>query len=148
MDPVSMATTAVAFLSPYLVKAGEKAAENIGEKLPAQVGKVWTAITSKFRGRPSAEKAVTDWVAQPEDTDNEAAFRKELRDVLKADRTFLTELSQLLTSVQPESRDTVVNIGSGVVATGDSVVAGPGGVAVGRDVHGSITINAAKKSEK
>lgn len=60
MDPLALATTAVTFLSPYLVKAGEKAAEKVGEKLPELAGKVWNAITAKFKGQPSAEEALKD----------------------------------------------------------------------------------------
>ena len=145
MEPVTIATKAVELLSPYLVKVGEKAAEKIGGQLPAQVGKVWTAITSKFRGQPIAERAVTDWVAQPEDKDNEAAFRKELREVLKVDLPFLSELSQLLISVQRESRDMIVNTGPGAVATHGGVAAGAGGVAIKGDAHGPITIGGAEK---
>jgi hypothetical protein len=147
MEPVTIATTAVALLSPYLIKAGEKAAEKMGEKLPTTVGKVWQAITSKFRGQPVAEKAVTDWVAQLDDKDNEAAFRKELRDVLKADPTFMHELAQLLAVVQQQSGDKIINTGSGAVATGDSVAAGASGVAVKGDVHGGVVIGATPKKE-
>ena len=41
MDALSLATSAVTILSPYLVKAGEKAAEKIGGILPEAAGKVW-----------------------------------------------------------------------------------------------------------
>ena len=42
MDSVTLAATAVAFLSPYLVQASEKAAEEVGRKLPDLAGKMWT----------------------------------------------------------------------------------------------------------
>src|SRR5262245_53714485 len=58
MDPQTIATTALTVLSPYLAKAGEKAVEEVGKKLPDQVGHMWRAITAKFTGKPAAEEAV------------------------------------------------------------------------------------------
>jgi len=58
MEPLTIATTAVVFLSPYLVKAGEKAAEEVGKKLPEDAARVWNAIMTKFRGNLVAEAAV------------------------------------------------------------------------------------------
>jgi hypothetical protein len=40
MDPQTIATTAVSVLAPYLTKAGEKAVEEVGKKLPETIG-VW-----------------------------------------------------------------------------------------------------------
>ncbi|MDB5802513.1 MAG: hypothetical protein JWL63_3452 [Rhodocyclales bacterium] len=56
MDPVSIAAAAVAALSPYLVKAGEKAAGAAGETIASTV---WATSTrsamptrSSSRGKP------------------------------------------------------------------------------------------------
>jgi len=40
MDPVTIASSATTLLMPYLIKAGEKAAEEVGKRLPEKVGKV------------------------------------------------------------------------------------------------------------
>jgi hypothetical protein len=147
MDPTTIATTAVTVLTPYVVKAGEKTAEKLGEMLPAGVGKVWKAIAGRFKGKAAAEEAAADLVAQPEDEDNQAAFRKQLKKVLEADRGFMAELSQLLASVQPERGDQIFNLGSGAVAAHGGVAAGAGGVAIKGDSHGPITIGAPGKKE-
>ena len=81
MDPTALATAAVAFLTPYLTKAGTKAAEEVGKNMPAYAGKLWTAITGKFSGQPAAEVAAKDLLDKPEDSDNQAGLRKELRKV-------------------------------------------------------------------
>ena len=107
MEVLSLATAAVAFLSPYLVKAGEKAAEKIGEKMPEAVSKLWNTITAKFKGNPVAETAVNDLVAKPDDEDNLAAFRKELRKLLEADPAFAAELEGLLDKGKHEAGDTI-----------------------------------------
>jgi hypothetical protein len=147
MEPTALATTAVALLSPYIVKAGEKTAEKLGEMLPAGVGKVWTAITGRFKGKSAAEEATVDLVANPEDEDNQAAFRKQLKKVLDVDPSFMAELAELLAAVQPERGDQIINTGSGAVATHGGVAAGAGGVAVGSDVHGGIVMGGTPKKE-
>jgi hypothetical protein len=147
MDLSTLATTTVTFLSPYLVKAGEKTAEKIGEMLPAGVGKLWTVITRRFKGKATAEEAVTDLVAKPDDQLTQSVFAGQLRKVLEAEPTFVAELAQLLASVQQESGDQILNIGSGAVATRGGAAASAGGVAITGDVHGSITVGGAQKKE-
>jgi hypothetical protein len=144
---MTLATTAVAVLAPYLVKAGEKAAEKIGESLPAGVGKMWAAIWSRFRGKAAAEEAVTDLLAKPNDQLTQSVFAGQLRKVLEAEPTFLAELEQLLTSVQKGSGDQILNTGSGAVATRGGVAAGAGGAAVKGNVQGNITIGGSEKKE-
>ena len=144
MDPLTLATTAASFLAPYFIKAGEKAFETVSEK---SVDSLWRAITSRFKGKATAEEAVKDLVARPADGDNQAAFRKELRKVLEADPAFAVELERLLISAQHQGGDTVINTGSGAVAAKGSVAAGEGGVAVKGDVHGGITLGRSKKED-
>jgi hypothetical protein len=145
MEPLTLAATAVAFLSPYLVKAGEKAVEEVGKKLPTAVGQMWQAIMARFKDKPAAAEAVKDVVAKPQDEDNQAALRKELRKVLETEPTFVAELERLLAAAQREAGDTITNTGSGAVATHGGVAAGAGGVAVRGDVHGGITLGGTEK---
>jgi len=145
MDIITVATGAVTLLAPYLVKVGEKAAEKVGEKLPEAAAKVWNAIMARFTGKLAAEEAIKDFVAMPDDEDNRAAFRKELRKVLEAEPTFVDELARLLDDARRQSGDTIINTGSGAVATGGSVAAGAGGVAVGGNVRGNIGIGGSEK---
>ncbi len=137
MDPITLAAAAATLLAPYLAKAGEKAAEEIGKKLPDAVGKVWGAITAKFKGKPAAEGAAHELIAKPADEDNQEAFNVQLRKALKEDSAFAAELERLLRTA---GGDTIFNTGSGAVATGGSVAAGAGGVAVGGNVDGAIVV--------
>jgi hypothetical protein len=145
MDALALANTAVAFLSPYLVKAGEKAAEEAGKKLPDAAARVWNAITTKFRGNVVAEAAVQDLAEQPGDQLNQSAFANQLRKVLEAEPVFATELAHLLEEAKRQSGDTITNTGSGAVATSGGVAAGSGGAAVGGDVQGGIHIGGSEK---
>lgn len=136
----STAAAATTLLTPYLVKAGEKAAEEVGKKLPQSVGKVWSAITARFKGKPAAEEAVVDLVADPEDADKAAAFRNQLKKLLESNPDFAEELAELVRNAKPQEGDTIANTGSGAVATHGGVAAGKGGVAVKGDVHGGIRV--------
>jgi hypothetical protein len=95
-----------------------------GKKLPDLAGKVWHAITAKFKGKPAAEEAVKDWVAKPSDEDNRAAFRKELRKVLEAEPAFAAELERLLESARGEGGATIIVTGSGAAAPGAASLPG------------------------
>ena len=48
----------------HSVIAGDRTAEKLGEMLPAGVGKVWTAGTSRFKGKAAAEVATAELVAR------------------------------------------------------------------------------------
>ncbi len=142
MESMTLAASAAALLTPYLVKAAGKAAEKIGEKtvemMPTAVGRLWQAITAGFSGKPAAEEAVKDLTAKPQDEDNVASFRKELKKALEADARFAGELARLLGDAQRESVQTINNTGSGAVATGGGVAAGQGGIAIGGNVYGNL----------
>lgn len=139
MDVVSFAEQVVSFLSPHLVKAGEQTVEKISDALPEAAGKLWQAIVGKFKGRAAAEEAVKDVVAQPQDDDNLAALRKELRKALEDEPAFGDELTRLLRSAGREAGDTITETGGGAIATRGGTAASHGGIAVGGDVHGNIT---------
>jgi hypothetical protein len=76
MDALAFVTGVVSVLSPYLVKVGEKAAEEVGKNLPEGAARVWNTIITKFKGKAAAEEAGTDFVAKPDDEDYRAAFRR------------------------------------------------------------------------
>jgi hypothetical protein len=140
MDPLTLATSAVTILSPYLVKIGEKGAEEVGKKLPEAVVKLWNAILTKFRGNMVAEAAMKDLAENPGDQLNQSTFANQLRKVLEAEPTFATELAALLEEAKRQGNSTIINTGSGAVATSDGVAAGAGGVAVRGDVQGGINM--------
>lgn len=149
MDPMlitTLATSATAFLAPYLAKAGEAAAEALGEKVPEAAGKVWNAITAKFKGKPVAEAVAKELETKPEDKGAQEMFQLQLKQVLEADKAFAEELKQLLESAgRAMGQTNISNTGSGAVATSGGVAAGEGGAAVGGNVLGDITVGGSKK---
>ena len=78
------------------------------------MGKLWSAIAAKFKGKPAAEEVVKDLAAKPDDEDNQAAFRKELKKLLADDADFVNELAKLLQAAQ------VAHAESGDIFIGDN----------------------------
>lgn len=112
MDPITLtalATTAVATLSPYLVKMGESAAETLGESSVEGAGKLLGWMKSKLTGR--AQEALADLEAAPADDGNRADLTKQIRKALEADPALAAELAALLPA--EASGDMVTAIASG-----------------------------------
>ena len=145
MDPATLATTAVTVLSPYLAKAGEKAAEKVGEKLPGGLSTLWNTVMARVKGKPAAEEAVQDLVVKPDDQLHQSAFANQLRKVLETEPALAAEVERLLNSTQAQGGDTIINTGSGAVATRGGVGVGAGGTVIQGDVHGGVTLGGAEK---
>ncbi len=123
MDPITLASGTLALLAPSLAKAGGVVVDKAVESLPEAAGKLWEAISAKFEGRPAAQEAAKDLAAAPDDADNQAAFRKELRKALSDDPEFLAALSDLLSKAQQEHQaQGGVNVSVGGSVSGNIVI--------------------------
>ncbi|HYV13370.1 MAG TPA: hypothetical protein VE980_20870 [Pyrinomonadaceae bacterium] len=103
MDIGAMAsslTTVLVPLLPYLLKAGEKAAEETGNAVAGQswewVKSVWTRLKPKVEAKPAALEAAQDVALSPEDQDAQAALRIQLRKLLTEDQSLADEVSRWL----------------------------------------------------
>jgi len=94
MDPVTLASAAVALLSPYLAKVGEGAAKKIGEDTVETGGRLLGWMRAKLGGR--AKEALDDLAAKPGSEDNQADLRKQLAKALEADPALAAELRAML----------------------------------------------------
>ena len=99
---------------------------------------MWKAIASRLGGRPAAQEAAADWVAQPEEQDRRTVFGLELRKALESDPFFAETLADLLAQARKETGATVADVWSGAVAPAGGGAAGAGGVAIGGSVHGDV----------
>lgn len=132
MDPITLAAAATALLSPFIKKAGESAAEKLGEKLPEALGKIWNAIANK----PSITEAAGDLAKNPDDADNEVVLKKQLQKALEKDQDFARLLTDL---IEDAKKDSAINIGGdGVVANNNSTAVGS--VNIGGNVSGGFSI--------
>ncbi len=146
MDIATLAASVTGALVPalpFLVKAGEKGAEVLGQQLGAGVWETAKALWRKLRpaveASPTATAAVQDVVAAPGDADTQAALRVQLKKLLEADQDLFAGLAQVLKAAGHPQHYQAANFGDGAIAQGPgAVAAGKGGVAVGGDLHGGV----------
>jgi hypothetical protein len=126
----SSLTTALVPLLPYLLKAGEKAAEETGKNVASQSlewGKsLWSKLKPKVEAKPAALEAAQDAVQMPDNADAQGALRLQLYKLLTEDQSLAEEVSRWLDQGKAG--------GVNVSATGDR------SVAIGGDVKGGTII--------
>jgi hypothetical protein len=133
MDVTTLAKDLAVFLTPflpYLLKAGEKAAEEAGKKLGGDAWDrakgLWAKLRPKVEAKPAAQEAVQDAAAVPNDNDIQAALRLQLRKLLAEDAVLAREIERLWQEVQ--------QAGITIIAFGER------SMAIGRDVTDSTII--------
>ena len=107
MDVTMLAKDLAVFLTPllpYLLKAGEKAAEEAGKKLGGDAWDrakgLWAKLRPKVEAKPAAQEAVQDAAAAPNDDDIQAALRLQLRKLLAEDAVLAREIERLWQEAQ------------------------------------------------
>lgn len=132
MDITLLAQSLSVYLAPflpYLLKAGEKAAEEAGKKLGGdgwdQAKSLWAKLRPEVEAKPGALDAVRDAAKIPTDDDAIHSLGLQIEKLLDEDRQLAKDLSHLVTSG---------GIPSQVNASGQ------GAVAIGRDVNGGPII--------
>src|SRR4029079_10940640 len=101
MDIVSVAGAARTVLTPllpYLLKAGETAAEETGKAVAGQswewAKSLWTKLKPKVEAKEAALEAAQDVAASPEDQYARAAFLQQLKKLLIEDQSLAEEVSR------------------------------------------------------
>ena len=133
MDITALAsslTTALVPLLPYLLKAGEKAAEETGTKVADQslewAKSLWSKLKPKVDAKPAALEAAQDVAQTPDDEDAQAALRVQVKKLLAEDQSLAEEVRRWLEQGKAA--------GITVTASGDR------SVAIGGDVKGSTIV--------
>lgn len=131
-------TTALVPLLPYLLKAGEKAAEETGKTVADQslewAKSLWSKLKLKIEAKPAALEAAQDVAQVPEDKDVQAVLRVQLKKLLAEDQSLAEEVSRWL----EEGKAAGIN----VTASGER------GVAIGGDVKGSTIVTGDRNKVK
>ncbi len=148
MDTSSISATAAAALTvlqPYLSVIAAKAAEKIGQELPAVVGKLWNAIKTRFDNKQMARETLKDLLKKPDDPDLQAAFRVQLKKALEEDHAFAQELRRLVEEADP---GTSYQVRDGALAVGKKAKAvGKGGRLIEGRVKRDVLGSGAKKEQ-
>ena len=99
MDPITVATTAVSLLSPYLLKGAEEFAKELGKEVAQKVGDVYKYLKNTFTGDSEESQVLSLFEKKPE------KYGTNLADVLeeraKSDKDFAAGLEKHLSSVGP-----------------------------------------------
>ncbi|GEM_PF-406785 len=137
MDIPTLTTQLVPFLAPflpYLLKMGERAAEEAGERLGAvaweKAKALWGKLRPKVEAKPAAQEATRDLAAAPQDDDAQAALRLQLKKLLQEDEALAAEIARLWGEAQAA--------GATVTAAGNR------SVAIGGNVSGSVIVTGYK----
>ena len=134
----SSLTTALVPLLPFLLKAGEKAAEETGKTVAGQslewAKSLWTKLKPKVEAKPAALEAAEDVAKSPEDEDLQATLRVQLRKLLTEDQSLAEEVSRWL-----EEGKAAGNI---VTASGER------SVAIGGDAKGNTIVTGDRNKVK
>lgn len=113
-DLSQQVTTFLIPFLPYLVKGGEKLAEEIGEKLGStawkEAGSLWNKLRPVVAKKPAAQEAVQGLIDLPEDVDRQDAFRMQLQNLLKDEKDLANEISQTLSRSHFYSNVIVENV--------------------------------------
>lgn len=133
MDIVALTQAVTAILIPvlpYLLKTGEKAAEEAGKKIGGETWEwakdVWSKLWPSVEAKPAAIEAAQEVATTPDDKDAQAALRVQIKKLLTEDEALAGEVDQWLEKAKAA--------GITVTASGDR------SVAIGGDVGGSNII--------
>ena len=145
----SSLTTALVPLLPYLLKAGEKAAEETGKAAANQSlewGKsLWSKLKSKVEAKPDALEAAQDIAQSPEDQDAQAALRRHLRKLLTEGQSLAEEVSRWLEQGKAAGL-TVTASGERSVAIGGNVKGST--IVTGDGKYGEVLIVTNRRTQK
>ncbi|MGB5064508.1 MAG: hypothetical protein WBQ37_12215, partial [Candidatus Competibacter sp.] len=126
-------TTALVPALPFLVKAGEKGMETLGEKVGEGISEtaqaLWRKLWPAVKANPTAAAAIEDVAAAPDDADFQAALRAQIKKLLAADQTLLADLARVLEAAgHPQHYQATVHDDGAVAQGPGAVAAGKGGV--------------------
>ena len=113
LDPASLATAAVAILSPYFAEAAKGAAAKIGEEVYEDGRKLASWLRGKLSGTDT--KALERVAADPTNNDKQAALRVSLSEAFAANPPLQDELAALLKSLRSFAAQNINQIGDGNV---------------------------------
>ena len=110
IDIPAIATSAIALLTPYVVKGSEAFAKKVGDAAFEGVGKLLSLVKGKLAG------PVAELEAAPADEDNQTLLRIQLKKALEADPAFAEEVQALMKDIETKGGAPVKQI---LTITGD-----------------------------
>lgn len=121
MDPTMVATQALALLSPYIVRAGDAAAQKLGEAAAKNAEAILDLIRRRFGADQDTygEQTLAKVLEKPNEQWPKEALKDQLVEKAQNDASFRNELESLVQTAKrdPESYQFTVNVSGGSVGT-------------------------------
>ena len=139
MDPLT--STVVTLLGKYAIDKGASLLKEAGQAAADAAGKLFQKVMDRLKADPAEAKNAERFEQNPEGY--QAPVADAVDEKVKSDPDFAAQLQALLEEfdkAQKAAGVSIVNTGSGAVATQGGVAAGAGGVAVGGNVSGGIIL--------
>lgn len=138
LDLHALAQQVTTTLQPYFPLFAVEAAKATGQKVPAAIEAVWTAVKDRFAKKAAAAEVLQDLVENPKDEDLQAAVRVQLRKLLEEDPAFASALRPLAEAAA-NVQTTTTTYAADVQGDGNVTVQGSGN---------TITLGSAGDSKK
>lgn len=119
-DPVT-ASIAVSLVSPFLVKAGEKFAEKVGEELAGKTVQIYQTVREHFTSDKYAGLTLLRLEESPENAERQVALESVLREQMESDEAFALQLMKLVNEAKEVDSRGIIASGERSVAIGGSV---------------------------
>jgi hypothetical protein len=125
---VGLLTAFLAPFLPFLIKAGDAAAQEAGSRLAQDAWpyakRLWERLWPSVQAKPAAVEAVEDAAVQPDD-DRLISLKVQLQKLLDTDSALAADVERMFAEAQ---------------AANVVVVSGPRAVGVGGDIRDSIVV--------
>ncbi len=146
-------TTALAPALPYLLKGGEKmiegAVQKIGSDAWDKAKGIWQHLSPSVEQKHVALEAAQDVGKSPANTRYHTVLEVQIEKILDQDEDLAAELKRLLEQSGQSIAYKAEVHGSGAIAQGPrATAAGKGGIAIGGDVHGGVSVSTQADSKK
>jgi hypothetical protein len=96
MEPISIATSVIGMLIPYLVKGGEAIAKKTVDATIEKAGQLYEIIKKKLSDDPYAKETLKRVEEEPNSESRKAALEGVLEEKIKADPALASELEKFL----------------------------------------------------
>lgn len=92
---------------PYLLKIGDKAAEEIGKKIGGEAWEkakaLWGKLRPRIEAKPAAQQAVQEAAADPQDAAKQEALMQALAQVLQEETFLQDKVTTIVSDLQVEA---------------------------------------------
>lgn len=140
MDIETIAKTLLEAITPFLLATGTGAAATTGKKIAEDI---FEKVKDRFQGNTKLETALDEAVANQGNPESMSRLKDTLEEEMQNDESLPQDILELLKDTGHVTQNQVVNSShTNIVSSGGAIVkADRGGIAVGGNVSGGISIN-------